>query len=295
MTARRKTRKSFTVVNAPGEGPNLEESPAPGPVTTGSRTHPSGNAWGRIGEAVKLLLGVLSVVGMSAGAAWGAHRYALNSPRFAVRTIEVDGQRQRGDSRIAELAGLQLGQNLFQTDTDAAERRLLSDPWVEKARVLKELPSTLRVELTEREASALALIAGDLFLVAQDAKPFKRLEPTDPHDMPVITGISPENLARDRDRELERIATGLEILRQFERIELSRVYPAQEVHVGEGGEVVLTVGKAALSLHLGVGEWRRKLLMAARVVGRLARAGQTPAHVYLDNSAHPERVVVRMR
>jgi cell division protein FtsQ len=62
-----------------------------------------------------------------------------------------------------------------------------------------------------------------------------------------------------------------------------------------GGGAVLTVGKDGVTLELGHGPWRKKLLMAARVIGRLRAKGQQPGIVFLDNEAHPERVVVRMR
>ena len=35
--------------------------------------------------------------------------------------------------------------------------------------------------------------------------------------------------------------------------------------------------------------------MAAQVLGELGAKGRTPGIVFLDNEAHPERVVVRMR
>ena len=45
--------------------------------------------------------------------------------------------------------------------------------------------------------------------------------------LPVITGISPEALVRDRDRELERLQDAMDLLRQYERIPMSQVFPAQ--------------------------------------------------------------------
>jgi hypothetical protein len=50
-----------------------------------------------------------------------------------------------------------------------------------------------------------------------------------------------------------------------------------------------------VTLELGTGPWRKKLLMAEEVVGELRKKGRTPGIVFLDNTSHPERVVVRMR
>ena len=61
------------------------------------------------------------------------------------------------------------------------------------------------------------------------------------------------------------------------------------------GDVSLTVGKAGITVHVGKGPWRKKLLMAERVIGQMEKKGRVPGIVFADNVAHPERVVVRMR
>ena len=111
----------------------------------------------------------------------------------------------------------------------------------------------------------------------------------------MITGVSLDEPGREPAIERRRIATGLEVLRHYERTSVARIQPAQEVHLTPGGEVVLIIGKQALALHLGTGPWAKKLAMAERVLGKLQGRKGSVANVFLDNRAHPERVVVRMR
>lgn len=300
----RKKRAPAAAISAPDEtGYVPGDSPKPPGVRPNARAargqseppEPAGSAWRTVGSLLKLLSGVLIVVGASGAVAWGAHRYAMSTPRFAVKKLEISGNRRKSDGEIVKLAGIQPGQNIFALDTEKAERALLEDPWIREVKITRELPSTLEVALAEREAGAVAAIGEQLYLVTRAGEPFKTLGEGDPFDLPVVTGISAENLARDREREIERIALGLEILRHYERVGMSKIHPAQEIHVMPGGEAVLTVGKSGVTLHLGSGPWRKKLLMAERVVGRLAAKGRVPGIVFLDNKAHPERVVVRMR
>jgi cell division protein FtsQ len=246
-------------------------------------------------SALKLGSGLAVVVGASLAVAVSAHHYALSSPRFAIRTVDLVGAKRSTLEQLKTEAGVALGSNLFATDTDAVERKLLEDPWIAEAKVTRRLPSTLRLEVSERDASAIVELGEHLYLVTREGVPFKQVELSDPYDLPLITGASPENLARDRKREVERIQTGLEVLRQFERVPLSRAFPAEEVHLADAGDVTLTVGKDGITLELGSGPWRKKLLMAEEVVFELRKKGRVPGIVFLDNQAHPERVVVRMR
>jgi cell division protein FtsQ len=244
---------------------------------------------------VKLGSGLAVVVGASLAVAWSAHHYALTSPRFAIRTVDLVGAKHSTKEGVESASGASVGSNIFALDTDAAERKLLESPWISEVKVTRRLPSTLRIELTERDAAAVVALAEHLYLVTREGVPFKEVEAGDPFDLPLISGASPENLQRDRKREIERIQTGLEVLRQFERIPLSRVYPAEEAHLADAGDVTLTCGKEGVALELGTGPWRKKLLMAEDVIGELRKKGRTPGIVFLDNQAHPDRVVVRMR
>lgn len=256
---------------------------------------PASPALARLGAAFRLAIGVVIVVAVSVGVAWSAHRYALTSPRFAVRDMEVTGATRFGSEQVATLAGVAPGSNLFALDTSAMERRLLENPWIERARVTRRLPSALTVELTERKATAVTVLGGRLYLVSQAGEPFKAVEAKDPVDLPVVTGLDPEQLSRDRRRELERLRVALDVLRQYGRIAISKAYPAQEVHLGEGGSVTLMVGREGLALALGKGPFRQRLQMVERVIQETKRAGRLPGIVFADNEAHPERVVVRMR
>ena len=131
--------------------------------------------------------------------------------------------------------------------------------------------------------------------MTRTGEPFKALLDSDPFDIPVVTGVSPENLARDRAREIDRIKLALEVLGHYERLPLSHAFPAQEVHLDDSGAVTLVIGRQGVSVKLGKGPWLTKLRMAERVMSKVQGQGEVPGIIFLDNAAHEERVVVRMR
>ena len=284
---------------------------APGATSAGSVGRPARKAAGKTGSTpgsggsegavgatlglLKLFAGVVLAVGAALLVAWGILRYATSTPRFSIKTVEVVGNSRLSQREIEQRLGFEPGTNIFKADPSAAERHLLESPWVREVKVTRRLPSTLRIELAEREAAATAVIGGRIYLVTRAGEPFKEVEPTDPWDLPVVTGVSAENLARDRPSEVGRIATALEVLRNWDRVPQSQVHAAEEAHVTDGGDVVLTVGKSAITLYLGQAPFRQKLLMAARVIELVGQKGKVPGIVFADNRAHPERVVVRMR
>jgi cell division protein FtsQ len=288
-------------VPAPIEEFALGESPPPAKAeprraARGKSPPASGPSLGeRLLSGLKLCLGLAVVVAASTAVAYSLHRYALTTTRFGVRDVELEGAKRLAPDEVRALAGIELGKNLFAFDTRAAEDRLLQNPWVSSAHVVRRLPNTLHVEITERDAAALAVLGDRPFLVTSDGEPFKEVKPDDPSDLPLITGVSAGDWARDRVGAEERLRTGVDLLRQYERLGMARVHPAQEVNLATSGYAVLTVGQKGIALELGRPPYARKLAMAAEVVGELGQKGRTPGIVFLDNEAHPERVVVRMR
>ena len=283
-------------VRAPEESFSFEDFSEDAPASSGSPAEaaPSGT-WAKLATALRLGLGLALVIGTSVSVAYSVRHYALTSPRFSIQEVNLIGGKRVSPQQAQEQAGVVLGSNVFALDTALAERKLLENPWISEARVTRDLPRSLRVEIKERDAAALAVFSDRMYLVTAQGEPFKELVAGDPADFPLITGVSVEGLSRDRAREIDRVKVGLEVLEQYSRVPLSKTQPAQEVHLADSGDVVLTAGKEAITFELGKDAFRRKLLMGEQVVGEMRRKGRSPGIVFLDNQAHPERVVVRMR
>ncbi|AUX30081.1 MULTISPECIES: cell division protein FtsQ/DivIB [Sorangium] len=287
--------------------PSSHESPAP-PATSVSvrppRPPPSGGPptgarparpISRHLRALQLLAGAAVVLIASTAVAWGARRYIVSSPRFAVRTVLVDGAQRRSAEQIASSGGIEVGKNIFTLDLELASASISTDPWIEKATVTRTLPSTVHVSVVEREAQALVAIGGDLYLATRDGELFKELAEDDPFDLPIVTGITGEQVARDRAGVIIAVRRLLDVVEDMERAGVARRYPIQELHVERDGSVVITIGKEGIALHLGQPPYRDKVGQAARVLTELAQRKASASVIFLDNDAHPERVVVRMR
>jgi cell division protein FtsQ len=274
------------------------DPPEPRAEETGSA---AGSGMGqRIVDIVRAVVGTALVTAASVGLAWIARRHVLQSPRFAVATVDVVGNERRSAAEIVAESGLVVGANVFATDLDSARAKLLTDPWVAEAALARRLPDTIVVQITERKPASLVAL-GDVYLATSDGEPFKKLEPNDPLDLPLVTGVSPERLAQDHEGAVRAIRRAVDLAAEYERGPLSRRFPVEEAHVEADGTFSLVVGRSALALFLGVPPFRRKLEQAARVVAELdsrpaTLGGAAKAEaIMLDNDTRPERVVVRMR
>jgi cell division protein FtsQ len=289
------------VVDAPGEDYALPDEPA---TTAGERNvrkpsrpkAPVGpSPLSAFAKRIQPIVGMVVVVATSIAVAWGIRQHVMTSPRFAVRTVRVEGTVKRNSEQIAASGGLQVGKNIFTIDLESARVRILQDAWIEKATVRRKLPSTITVEVSERDASAAVVVGSELYLCTHDGELFKRVEPGDPTNLVVISGLTADQVANDRPGSVRRIRTALDLMMDYEQRGPSKRLPPEEINLGEDGTIRIMVGKEAVTLELGHAPYRQKVLRAARVLEEVDRRHAQPSVVFLDNEAHPERVVVRMR
>jgi len=248
-----------------------------------------------VGAKLAFVGKALVVVALAAAAVGSGRllvRHVIASPRFAVRDVEVGPSTRVSAEEIRALAGVQPGDRLLAVDPDAVAARLTTHPWVLAARVRRELPSTLAIEVTERRAVATALL-GALYLVDPEGRPFKRATFAEADGLPVITGVSRDQYAAVRTTSEAVFRQALDLYQTYsdghpERPKLS------EVHVDTRAGFSLVLFEGSGEIRLGRGDFEAKLARFDRIFGALGPRGASALEtVYLDGPLS-DRVTVRM-
>ena len=238
---------------------------------------------------------ILVVIAFVAGAALAGRqlvRHVIASPRFAVRDIRVGPTTHVSDEDVRALAGVQLGDRLLAVDPDAVAAALTTHPWIASARVRRELPSVLAIDVVERHAVASALV-GALYLLDDAGRPFKRATFEEADGLPVITGVTREQYAAMRGTSEAVFREALNLLSAYvtghpERPKLSEVHADPRI----GFSLVLLDGGG--EIRLGRGGWEEKLARFDRILGTLdGRGAAALTTVYLDGPL-ADRVTVRL-
>jgi cell division septal protein FtsQ len=246
-------------------------------------------------KRLALLGKALVVVAFVAGAAWAGRqivRHVIASPRFAVRDVQVGASTHISSDEIRQLAGVQIGDRLLAVDPDAVAARVTMHPWILSARVRRELPSTLVIEVTERHAVASALL-GALYLLDGSGHPFKRAALAEADGLPVITGVTRDQYATVRGTSEAVFRQALALYAAYndghpERPKLS------EIHVDTRTGFSLILFEGSGEIRIGQGEFGAKLAEFDRIFAALGPRGPAALRtVYLDGPAS-DRIAVRM-
>jgi cell division protein FtsQ len=223
-----------------------------------------------VGRKLLVVGKLLAVLVLGAASAWAGReivRHVIASPRFAVREIRVGPTQHVSAEEIAELSGVQLGDRLLAIDPNAVAATLARHPWIASARVRRELPSVLAVDVVEHEAAASALV-GALYLLDDSGRPFKRATFDEADGLPVITGVTREQYAamRSASEAVFREAIALGALYKAGPAARPRV---SEIHVDPRAGFSLVLLDGGAEVRLGRGDFEAKLTRFDRIVGAL--------------------------
>ena len=152
-----------------------------------------------------LLLGATLAYGAFAGghlaavSDWfkSARDNAANALGFGIAAISVSGGSQVTRDRALALAGVTSRSSLLFFDAEAARARLLANPWIADAAILKLYPDRLLITIAERRAFALWQRNGQVSVIADDGTVLQPFVGDRYRGLPLVVGSGAERRAKD--------------------------------------------------------------------------------------------------
>ena len=118
---------------------------------------------------------------------------AANSVGFRITEVALTGQHEVSREDVLALAGITGRSSLLFLDAGQARLRLLTNPWIEQAAVLKLYPDRVRIEIEERQAFALWQKEGRVYLISADGTVLETFMPQRFSSLPLVVGDGAEH------------------------------------------------------------------------------------------------------
>lgn len=165
-----------------------------------------------------------------------ARKMFYENDSYTLRHVQIDNLARMKESDILRIAQIHVGDNLFAMNLESVRTNLESIPHIKSAEVVRQLPDTLVIRLTERQPVArLGMWTGEVrngvriveeYLVDEDAVVMGKRS-TGTTEYPWLTGLAAQTQIREGVR-----LTGDEIAaacRLLKRLETSPVRSVSEV------------------------------------------------------------------
>lgn len=175
-------------------------------------------------------------------------------PFFQVSGVVFSGKETIAEGKLREASGIIVHKtSLIGLDCRRVEASLLTVPWVARAEVKRNWPSTVEIAIVENVPVALlhskSLQGAQLQYIDQKGVPFLQVKPGADIDFPVITGLTEIADPLVREKALA------EVLVFLKKINGNHPYlPAQsvsEVHLNRDGEMVVYLVETPFPIYFG--------------------------------------------
>jgi cell division protein FtsQ len=128
------------------------------------RRAPRGRGLPRRKVVLRAAVGVPVVLAALGAGGW----WTSTTSVFSAHRIQVTGASHLSRAEVLRAAGVNGATNVMWTPTSTIASSLEASPWVASATVTRDLPSTLRIRITERTPASAVLVGSTWFLVAGD-------------------------------------------------------------------------------------------------------------------------------
>ena len=213
--------------------------------------------------------------------------FVVASPYFSVREIQVRGGENLSGNEIVSLAGLSEGMNIWKIDPAGIEQKILRHPWVRGVLVRREFPRRITIEVAERTPRAIVAIR-KLYYVDGDGVLFKEVKAGDKMHYPMLTGLSPEQLAKPDPTLRKRIQEAMrlgELMAQHSHV-------LSEIHFDRPRRLIVYPAHQPMALRMGWGNWEDKV---ARLDRLLALWKGNEARLASLDVSFRDQIVARLR
>jgi cell division protein FtsQ len=262
--------------------PRVEDLAEKAPIITGQRVRRHRRMRRRVVRGVRRALRIgaaLALVGAMAGGGVLGLEWLLTSPRFAVTSIDVRGHSRLSADAIVAASGLTAGVNIFRLDARRALAGVGALPEVRRAELVRHFPDRVSLQVEERRPFTL-VHAGRLHWVDEDGMSAGAEARAVAVAVPVLSGLSPGELATAGRTPSERVTTGLALIRTLLRSGSQLVSQISEIDVSRAeGPVLFTVD--GIEVRLGRDDWDTRLPRLQGVLAQVASSGDSVSSIDL--------------
>lgn len=118
-----------------------------------------------------------------------------NALGFRISEVALAGEQELSREKILDIAGITATSSLVFLDAAQTRARLVGNPWIAEATVLKLYPGRLRIEIKERKPFALWQKDGRVYLIADDGTVLESFVPQRFASLPMVVGTGAERAA----------------------------------------------------------------------------------------------------
>ncbi|WP_446899320.1 cell division protein FtsQ/DivIB [Clostridium sp. LBM24168] len=118
---------------------------------------------------------------------------SIKLPYFNIRNIKVYGNKNIQESDIIKLSRIYRGNNIFYINLNAAEKSIMSNPYIDSVTIKRKLPSDIDINVTERNAVFFIGSNGAFYIIDKNGILLQKKDDISDMRLVKLTGLNVGN------------------------------------------------------------------------------------------------------
>lgn len=204
------------------------------------------------------LIWVLLILG-GYGAARAARHLMYRTAVFTVQRVEVRGANYVGEEAVRSAAHIPLDKPMFAINLPEVTGRLLENRYIRGVSISRELPSTVTINIQEREP-LLYIVDKTIYMVDANGVVLKKLVPMPMGKVPIVTGLSLATLQKDSTA----LRNVIRLVEQIKEVDAELLPLVSEINLDGHGVPELLLIRGAARVTLGSSNRYQRLYMLSQ-------------------------------
>ena len=233
--------------------------------------------------------GVLVLITIAICLVFGANGWKSS---LKIKQIKIDGNRIVGENEILQLTQVQMNALLYKSDLTAIQRNVMSHYYIKDAVVERNLPNAIHIQVVERVPIAIVNRSETMYL-DEEGVMLPRSISHRLFDLPMVSGISESDpLAFGSIIKQPDVLEALRLLSTMKIVNRPMYHNISEVHVRNGGDIIMYSAEGGVPIIFGRDEMPNKLVRLETFWNNVVRIRGTQLLQYID-LRYQDQVVAR--
>ncbi|SHI62415.1 cell division protein FtsQ/DivIB [Lutispora thermophila] len=192
--------------------------------------------------------------------------FLLSSDLFSIKNIYVTGNKTVPKNEIIKLSNIQYNQNIFKLNTKEVMKGIFENPKIKAVRIKRVLPSSIALDIIEREGVALIPYLGSYINIDEETVIIEVISLEDNLHLPKVHGITfsdfkiGEKLKSENQEQLDNV---MEVLKYLKNVKMTDMI--ETIDVGDSSNIIITTTNN-IRVYLGNNKLDYKISMAKSII-----------------------------
>jgi len=175
----------------------------------------------------------------------------LSSDLFNIKNIYVTGNKSVPKNEIIQLSSIQYDQNIFRLNRKRIIKNIFQNPKIKAVRMKRVLPSSIALDIIEREGFALIPYLGSYITIDEETVILEVISLDNNLNLPIVNGItfSDFKLGEElKSENKEQLSIVMDILQHLKSVEMTELI--ETIDVEDTSNIIITT-KSDVRIYLG--------------------------------------------